>query len=76
MEIEADHQLILVTYNGVAYNRSGSIVQVLESQELERTVLQPEGLTWDALEAGGNTMEDLSHEAFDAFRRKTVEKKD
>ena len=75
LEIVVDHYPNLVTYNGVAYTRSGSTLQVLEGQELERAILKSTGLTWDAFEAGGKTGEDLSHDAFDAFRQKAVEKK-
>ena len=75
LEIVVDHYPGLVTYNGVAYTRSGSTLQVLEGQELERAVLKSTGLTWDAFEAGGKTIKDLSHDALEAFRKKAVEKK-
>ncbi|MBR6268435.1 MAG: putative DNA binding domain-containing protein, partial [Selenomonadaceae bacterium] len=75
LEIAVDHYPNLVTYNGVAYTRSGSTLQVLEGQELERAVLKSTGLSWDAFEASGKTMEDLSHDALEAFRKKAVEKK-
>ena len=75
LEIEVDHYPNLVTYNGVAYTRSGSVLQVLEGQELERAVLKSTGLTWDSFEAGAFTQDDLDPAAFDYFRKKAIEKK-
>ena len=75
LEIVVDHYHNLVTYNGVAYTRSGSTLQVLEGQELEKAVLKTTGLSWDSFEAGSNTIKDLDHNAFEAFRRKALEKK-
>ena len=75
IEIEVSHYPNLVTYNGVAYTRTGSTLQVLEGQELERTVFQSTGLTWDAFGVDSKTISDLDHKVLDVFREKAVEKK-
>ena len=75
IEIEVDHYSNLITYNGVAYTRIGSTLQVLEGKELEKAVLRSSGKTWDDFEAGSKTISDLDHEALNAFRRKSVDNK-
>lgn len=75
IEISVAHYPNLVTYNGVAYTRSGSTLQILEGQELERAVLQSTGLTWDAFDATGRIFSDLDPVALAVFRKKAVEKK-
>lgn len=51
IEIEVEHYQTLVTYDGVVYSRSGSTLQILDGQELERAVLKSTGLSWDAFES-------------------------
>ena len=75
LEIEVDPYPNLITYNGVAYSRSGSTLQILEGHELEKAVLKSSGLTWDEFEAVGKTVADLDHDALEAFRKKAVEKR-
>ena len=75
LEIEVEHYQTLVTYDGVVYSRSGSTLQILDGQELERAVLKSTGLSWDAFESAEKTIYDLDHAAIDLFRKKAVDRK-
>lgn len=75
IEIVVEHYSGLVTYDGIAYTRSGSTLQILEGQELEKAVLKSTGLTWDAFDVSSMDVSDLDHAAIDALRKKAVEKK-
>ena len=72
IEIEVPHYHNLVTYDGVAYVRSGSTLQVLEGRDLELAVIRSTGMSWDAVPV---KTRELDYSAIEAFRRKSVEKK-
>ena len=72
IEIEVPQYHNLVTYEGVAYTRSGSTLQILEGRDLELAVIRSTGMSWDAVEVKDRM---LDHDALEEFRRKSVEKK-
>ena len=73
VEIVVDQLPYLVTYDGVAYARSGSTLQRLEGAELETVVLRNSGKRWDSFPSS-TTIEELDPAALDAFRKKAIAK--
>ena len=73
IEIEVEHYPSLVTYEGVAYTRSGSTLQRLEGPDLERTILQITGIKWDSFGTDVK-IDDLDKAALQVFREKAVGK--
>ena len=73
IEIIVERLPYLVTYDGVAYTRSGSTLQRLEGAELEAIVLRNSGRKWDSFPAS-TTFDELDPAALKAFRRKSIAK--
>lgn len=61
-----------VSCDGKYYKRSGSTLQELNGFELQNFLLERAGKTWDAVPIPEVKVSDLSKEALEAFREKTV----
>lgn len=61
-----------ISCEGKYYKRSGSTLHELNGFELQNFLLERAGKTWDAVPIPGITVEDLSKDAMNAFRRKAV----
>ena len=61
-----------VSCDGKYYKRSGSTLQELNGFELQDFLLERAGKTWDAVPIPEVKVSDLSKEALEAFREKTV----
>lgn len=73
VEIIVEQLPYLVTFDGVAYARSGSTLQRLEGAELETVVLRNSGKKWDSFPSS-TTIEELDPAALNAFRKKAIAK--
>ncbi len=69
--IQIPEHIHAVDYEGHYYARSGSTTQELKGAEQEELILRKRGQTWDSVTMPGISVEELSEDAFDAFRRKS-----
>lgn len=61
-----------ISYEGKYYKRSGSTLHELNGFELQNFLLERAGKSWDAVPMPGLTVEDLSKEALNQFRKKAI----
>ncbi len=64
-----------ISYKGHFYFRSGSTNQDLKGPALEKLLLRKMGKKWDGMAAHGFSINDLSSEAFEIFRKKARKSK-
>ncbi len=75
IEIKVPSYSTPISYKGYFYYRSGSTVHDLKGPALEKFLLNKMGKKWDGVIAHGFSLEDLSHEAIELFRKKTRKSK-
>ena len=75
IEIKIDSYSNPISYQGRFYFRSGSTIQELKGNALEKLLLKKIGKKWDSITAEGFTMEDLSETAINIFRKKASKSK-
>lgn len=61
-----------ISCSGKYYKRAGSTLHELNGLELQNFLLERAGKTWDAVPIQNVSVDDLSKEALDAFRKKAV----
>ena len=71
IEIKVPSYSTPISFKGYFYYRSGSTIQNLKGPALEKFLLSKMGKKWDGVIAHGFSMDDLSHEAIELFRKKT-----
>jgi len=75
IEIKIEPYSNPISYQGRFYVRSGSTIQELKGNSLEKLLLKKIGRRWDSISADGFTMEDLSKGAINSFRKKASKSK-
>ncbi|MFR7873936.1 MAG: helix-turn-helix domain-containing protein [Christensenellales bacterium] len=70
--IKVDEYPMPISYQGKFYLRSGSNNHEVTGSELDRFMLDRVGKRWEDLPVKNATFDDLSEEAFKAFREKSV----
>ena len=75
IEIIVDSYPFPVNYRGKYYYRSGSTMQEIKGIELLKFLYERQGKTWDNVPIPGETVDTLSKEALQEFRKKSVYKK-
>lgn len=75
IEIIVDSYPFPVNYRGKYYYRSGSTMQEIKGIELLKFLYERQGKTWDSVPIPGETVDTLSKEALQEFRKKSVFKK-
>ena len=70
IKIEVESYSYPVSFRGKYYKRSGSTLQEVNGIELERMLLSEQKRTWDSIPVSNVTVEELSSEAFNLFRKK------
>jgi ATP-dependent DNA helicase RecG len=75
IEIKIDACSTPISYHGNFYYRSGSTIQNLKGPALEKLLLKKMGKKWDGVAAPGFTLDDLSSEAMQLFRKKARKSK-
>lgn len=74
IEIVVDCYPFPVNYKGKYYYRSGSTMQEIKGIELLKFLYERQGKTWDSVPIPGETVDILSKEALQEFRKKSVSK--
>lgn len=72
IEIVVDGYPFPVNYRGKYYYRSGSTMQEIKGIELLKFLYERQGKTWDSVPIPGETLDILSKEALQEFRKKSV----
>ena len=72
ISIEVIKYPFAISCDGKYYKRSGSTLHELNGFELQNFLLERAGKTWDAVPIPDITVENLSRDAIDAFRKKAV----
>lgn len=72
IEIVVDRYPFPVNYKGKYYYRSGSTMQEIKGIELLKFLYERQGKTWDSVPIPGETVDILSKEALQEFRKKSV----
>ncbi len=72
IEIVVDRYPFPVNYKGKYYYRSGSTMQEIKGIELLKFLYERQGKTWDSVPIPGETVDNLSKEALQEFRKKSV----
>jgi len=75
IEIEIEPYTTPISYGGHYYYRSGSTIQDLKGPALEKLLLKKMGKKWDGVIAPDFSLDDLSPEAFEIFRKKARKSK-
>jgi len=70
LEITVDPYSTPISYHGHYYYRSGSTIQDLRGPTLEKLLLRKMGKTWDGVAAHSFSIDDLSSDTFELFRKK------
>ena len=73
ISIKVNEYTFAISCEGKYYKRSGSTLHELNGFELQDFLLQKAGKSWDEVGVPKVTIEDLSHEAIDVFRKKAVQ---
>ena len=75
IEIVVDAYTSPISYKGRFYYRSGSTLQELKGEALQKLILQKTGKKWDGFPADGFTHKDLKPMAFEIFKKKATRSK-
>ena len=72
LTIKVEKYPVPISYQGKLYLRSGSNNNEVTGIELERFMLEKAGKRWEDLPVQNATINDLSEEAFNVFKEKTL----
>jgi ATP-dependent DNA helicase RecG len=73
LEIKVEENLSPVSYKGEYHIRVGSTKQELKGAALDRFILKKQGRRWDSVPQPNLTLSDFSTEAFDYFKKKSLD---
>ena len=74
LQIIVDKYPSLISFRGKYYYRSGSTMREITGKELERTLLKPQGRTWDGVPLPKLSVNDLKQDAIQLFKEKAVKR--